>query len=429
MARKQKRVVEADIELLGDFEARKEILLGHYDELVESAEHFCTQLRSFFKKAISKSEALRDRVQFVTGRVKDRDSFLRKISRPRKSPYTSLEQITDLVGLRVITLYETDIDQIAKLVRFHFDIDEENSVDKRKSHNTSDFGYLSRHLVFSVKKSRRRDVEWSQFSGIKAEIQIRSVAQHAWAEVEHGLGYHSRVTIPQPLRRRFARLAALLEIVDGEFVLLNQDVAAYRRKVERPSDSALVDVESLSGLVEHDSTIKNTDRRVPKPGSELNTNTSRDFIEFLVRMAEWLRLRHIGDVKNLVILLGPILKKYASFWITRNRKFDRGISVMYAFYFLVSAIGTQNSRQSFQHQFGLGRHVTNFDEMLVQSIADFPEYADMCREWAVQLQLTGGENAISPKSKRAGQARRGVVRERSRLSGKRRAGSQQRRGK
>ena len=55
------------------------------------------------------------------------------------------------------------------------------------------------------------------FEGLKCEIQIRSVLQHAWAEIEHDLGYKSELTIPKEVRRSFSRLAGLLELGDKEF--------------------------------------------------------------------------------------------------------------------------------------------------------------------------------------------------------------------
>lgn len=55
-------------------------------------------------------------------------------------------------------------------------------------------------------------------NGLRAEVQVRTVLQHAWAEIEHDeLGYHSDDLVPADIRRRLARAAAVLEGVDAEF--------------------------------------------------------------------------------------------------------------------------------------------------------------------------------------------------------------------
>ena len=70
------------------------------------------------------------------------------------------------------------------------------------------------------------------YAGIKCEIQIRTVLQHAWAEIEHDLGYKSEIDIPKDIRRSFSRLAGLLEVADKEFQEIRDFLETYREKVE-----------------------------------------------------------------------------------------------------------------------------------------------------------------------------------------------------
>jgi ppGpp synthetase/RelA/SpoT-type nucleotidyltranferase len=77
------------------------------------------------------------------------------------------------------------------------------------------FGYASIHYLVRLKVNRTDLSEYSRFKGLVAEIQVRTILQHAWAEIEHDIQYKS--AIPSSIRRRFMSLAGMLEIGDREF--------------------------------------------------------------------------------------------------------------------------------------------------------------------------------------------------------------------
>jgi len=79
------------------------------------------------------------------------------------------------------------------------------------------FGYQGVHYLVALREQRTSLPEYKRFGGLIAEIQVRTILQHAWAEIEHDIQYKSVETIPLPLRRRFMSLAGLLEIADREF--------------------------------------------------------------------------------------------------------------------------------------------------------------------------------------------------------------------
>lgn len=172
------------------------------------------------------------RVHSVVSRIKEETSLTNKIDKNLKK-YTNIEDITDLCGIRIITYFEDDVDQIADIIQKTLVIDPINSVDKRKFLAANQFGYLSLHFVASLTTKQLQLPRNKKFVNCKIEIQIRSILQHAWAEIEHDLEYKSQTTISYDVRRRFSRLAGLLEIADIEFKKLRDDLQPSRLPVSK----------------------------------------------------------------------------------------------------------------------------------------------------------------------------------------------------
>ena len=156
----------------------------------------------------------------VESRVKEESSLRGKLEL-KGAKYHTLSDITDIVGLRVITFYIDDVDKVASMVERLFNVDWENSVDKRKIHEIDSFGYMSLHYVCAIP-------DWTY----RFEIQIRTVLQHAWANMSHDTGYKSGVEIPKRYMREMSRLAGMLELVDDEFSKIRTELSDYRRSVK-----------------------------------------------------------------------------------------------------------------------------------------------------------------------------------------------------
>ncbi len=177
----------------------------------------------------------------VTPRVKGQNSLFRKIQDHPEKNYTTLESITDLLGLRVITYFVDDVDVVWNVLKNEFELDLPNCVDKRAIENSTEFGYSSVHLVASLGSNRNGLSEYQTFTGLKFEIQIRTVLQHAWAEIEHDHVYKPKEAVPYDLRRIFSRIAALLEVADLDFQRM-------RNESERKQKQGLQKDAPLDGL-------------------------------------------------------------------------------------------------------------------------------------------------------------------------------------
>jgi len=174
-------------------------------------------------------------VASIESRIKEEGSLAGKLAL-KGAKYESLADITDIFGMRIITFYTDDVDKVASAVDRLFEIDWDNSVDKRKLLEVDSFGYLSLHYVCRT----------SAFP-YRFEVQMRTILQHAWANMNHDTGYKSGVEIPLGYRRNMNRLAGMLELVDEQFSRIRTEINDYRRKVQSLVASGHLDEVPLDG--------------------------------------------------------------------------------------------------------------------------------------------------------------------------------------
>lgn len=157
----------------------------------------------------------------VTGRTKSVASFTEKAGRERDGTplYDDpLSQITDQLGVRVITYVADDVDAVAELLSEQVVVTDDRDLGLETAREGR-FGYASRHLLFELDPAREGHSDFERLRGRTVQVQVRTVVQHAWAEFEHEVRYKG--TVPEEhareLDRRFTLAAGLLELADREF--------------------------------------------------------------------------------------------------------------------------------------------------------------------------------------------------------------------
>ncbi|MGN0814919.1 MAG: GTP pyrophosphokinase family protein [Candidatus Coproplasma sp.] len=233
----------------------------------------------------------------IEHRVKSEPSLAEKLVR-NGDWYQKFDDLTDILGTRVICFFNDEVDKLGKLVEENFTIDWQNSSDKRALIKANTFGYLSLHYICYLSKDSGYP---ENICNKKFEIQIRTILQHTWAAIEHDIGYKSEFGLPREYERGFSRVAGLLEVADDEFIRLRNGMNAYtediraRIKENRASDVAINSV-SLNEFVLHNKPMCELLDKIAKiNGAEIKTVSPENYIEQL----KWLGITTIGELQDL----------------------------------------------------------------------------------------------------------------------------------
>lgn len=249
-------------------------------------------------ESIIKSQSIN--VHEIIGRVKTVESLQGKVKRKN---YSNLAEITDLCGIRIITYFSDDVDKIAELISQEFEVDVENTIDKRKSEDPTKFGYVSLHYVVGLKEENTSPTLYGKFKYIKLEIQIRTVMQHAWAEIEHDLGYKSKEDIPDQYRRQFSRLAGLIELADENFLQLKNNINNYeqeiRKKIPTLKKELPIDITTLKTYATEDRNYNKLLDEIKSWGMNIDFNINSSYLSTMIQRAKKLDLNTIGDIAEL----------------------------------------------------------------------------------------------------------------------------------
>ena len=234
----------------------------------------------------------------VEHRVKEEKSLAGKLER-KGDGYNTLEDITDILGCRVVCFLSDEIDKIGKKVEEKFVIDWENSSDKRALIKEDEFGYLSLHYIVSLPFGDK----WpDEICGKKFEVQIRTILQHAWSVIHHDIGYKSEFGVPRDIRRQFARLAGLLELADDEFVRARDNMVGYtedirKRIVTDDADDIPINMISLKEYVLHNERMQSIIREIADiAGAEISEIDPESYIPQLA----FLGITKLGDIEKMI---------------------------------------------------------------------------------------------------------------------------------
>ncbi len=271
-------------------------------------------------------------------RVKTESSFLNKCENEKYDD--PISQITDVCGLRIISYTNHDVETICRIIENEFEVDTENSVNKGEQMRDDQVGYLSVHYVVSLKQERAQLPEYSSYKDIKFEIQVRTLLQHAWAEIEHDRNYKFSGELPSEIKRRFYLVAGTLEMLDREFEQLSKDIDKYANDVRIGTQQGNLDVAinttslleylpiRLKGIEPMDDPFNGYDKIIISELQDFGINLLSDLDKIicdkLFESPEWRAscINYLGALRDIMMVNDPD-KYFEQAWHERWRGMNR----------------------------------------------------------------------------------------------------------
>ncbi len=176
----------------------------------------------------------------VAWRTKELESFLDKAAKPARDDPSAFKyddprkQITDLSGLRVTVLLQDTVRVAEDVIRRTFKARAPEVAPESADPTVP--GYLSVHYLVELPQ------QWwglGDYAGLKAEIQLRTVLQHAWAQIQHDILYKESGLPSSPgVERRLRGLAGMLELADREFQVIRSELEEEQEAADAAAEVA-----------------------------------------------------------------------------------------------------------------------------------------------------------------------------------------------
>jgi len=204
-----------------DFEVHRREFLAYYDDRLSSLNTAAEAYGNLLAAILGKLSAVN--IAKIEWRVKNPDECIRKFKRKyrraleeEQQGYAIKDYISDLIGVRVVCLYEDEPPVIMQAVREYFDVIEITDKTAPMEDTESEFGYKGIHMDLRLNSAQMQAPEHRSYASQAFELQIRTIIQDSWSELDHQIKY--KKSIPTNLKRRINILSALFELADREFL-------------------------------------------------------------------------------------------------------------------------------------------------------------------------------------------------------------------
>ena len=193
-------------------------------------------VRNAILTELEKTEKLEEFLKIpVTVRIKEEDSLIAKALHRQKDYSKPYHDIEDKVGIRFVVLLTEDTENICNIIKQipFWNYSEDQDFKKNREEYPESFPYESCHFVVKPLDSFSYDFKQDDTNkiekvtipkGTPCEIQVRSLLQHAYAELSHETLYKKKVRQKENIKRFLARSMALIESADYFFIQVKTDI-------------------------------------------------------------------------------------------------------------------------------------------------------------------------------------------------------------
>ncbi len=198
-----------------------------YESYIPAFNEILDNVESLLKKKISISSN-----PTYKARIKSFSSYYKKILRQKSAEAgksSALVTLTDMIGIRVICPFVEDLAVVENQLKENFEIKEIER--KGAEQSFREFGYESVHILIAIPPEclPQKNISPALPENLVCEIQVRTILQDAWAEVEHELIYKSEFNpFDKPLRRKLASINASLTLAD----IIFQEIRDYQKRLQ-----------------------------------------------------------------------------------------------------------------------------------------------------------------------------------------------------
>lgn len=303
-----------------------EILIRAFNRSRSLYETLVQEVRFALEAAIANLDV---HIAGMSGRAKTVDSLQEKL---RRKGYRTSDDIPDLAGVRVVTLFEPDTQQILAIIRQNFVVIEDHPPDETLG--VDRMGYNAHHLVVMLGSQAYAGPRYDGVRNLKCEVQVRTAIQDAWALVSHNLVYKQEKAIPPIVRRQLNKVSAILEIAQDVFESVRQSREQYVKEIETQAQ----DPEAFLDLpINADTLISYTRKTFPE------LPVSESLLALLLRDLDLETYRTLGDIDRVVQAALPNLRAYAAAEPTLFR---------FGTDYLTKALGLRDRSFRARHPFG-----------------------------------------------------------------------------
>ncbi|ELS9504306.1 RelA/SpoT domain-containing protein [Vibrio parahaemolyticus] len=216
-------------------------------------------------------------------RVKQVDSLVTKAFIRKRNKYKDpYKEITDKAGIRFVVLLTSQLELLCNIVEeaTGWTYSKDKEFDEWKGDDPRLFDYQSVHyIVYAAREIEHKGVQIKE--GTPCEVQLRTLLQHAYAELAHDTIYKGNIAASPEVHRTFAKSMALMETTDdllcnAKILLENAtaDINAWKNVINTEAKKRLGDIQLIDDS-------KSADHLLNSISDLLQKTSTDEFLAFL----------------------------------------------------------------------------------------------------------------------------------------------------